>query len=94
MSTTTYKKKQVDTDFSGLGGMMKLMETLSGGKKSEKAGGNKQKIAVVYAVGEITEGKSSSEHFRRQHARLDHDGRGPQEGVRRSQGRGRRAADR
>ena len=33
------------------------MEAFSGGKKSEKSSG-KQKIAVVYAVGEITEGKS------------------------------------
>ena len=37
---------------------MKLMEAFSGGKKSETSS-NKQKIAVVYAVGEITEGKSS-----------------------------------
>ena len=58
----TYKKKQMDTDFSGLGGFVKLMEALSGGKKSEKSSG-KQKIAVVYAVGEITEGKSTSGLF-------------------------------
>ena len=32
---SAYKKKQVDTDFSGLGGFVKLMEALSGGKKSE-----------------------------------------------------------
>ncbi|MGO9110401.1 MAG: signal peptide peptidase SppA, partial [Thermoguttaceae bacterium] len=54
---TAYKKKQVDTDFSGIGGFVKLMEAFSGGKKSEGSGG-KQKIALVYAVGEITEGKS------------------------------------
>ncbi len=59
---TAYKNKQVDTDFSGLGGFVKLMEAFSGGKKSEK-GGSKQKIAVVYAVGEITEGKSRSSLF-------------------------------
>ncbi len=59
---TAYKKKQVDTDFSGIGGFVKLMEALSGGKKSEKGGG-KQKIAVVYAVGEIVEGKSRSGLF-------------------------------
>ncbi len=59
---TAYKNKQVDTDFSGFGGFVKLMEAFSGGKKSEK-GGSKQKIAVVYAVGEITEGKSRSSLF-------------------------------
>jgi protease-4 len=60
---TAYKKKQVDTDFTGLGGFVKLMEALGGGKKSERGGGSKQKIALVYAVGEITEGKSSSSLF-------------------------------
>ena len=59
---TAYKKKQIDTDFSGIGGFVKLMEVFSGGKKSEKSSG-KQKIAVVYAVGEITEGKSRSGLF-------------------------------
>jgi protease-4 len=59
---TAYKKKQAE-DYSGLGGFMKLMEALSGGKKSERSGGNKQKIAIVYAVGEITEGKSASGLF-------------------------------
>ena len=52
-----YKKKEIDTDFSGIGGFVKLMEALSGGQKSAKNSG-KQKIAVVYAVGEITEGRS------------------------------------
>ncbi len=59
---TAYKKKQIDSDFSGIGGFVKLMEALSGGKKSESSG-SKQKIAVVYAVGEITEGKSHSGLF-------------------------------
>lgn len=58
---TAYKKKQME-DFSGLGGFMKLMEALSGGKKSEHSS-SKQKIAVVYAVGEITEGKSRTSIF-------------------------------
>jgi protease-4 len=58
----TYKKKQAE-DYSGLGGFMKLMEALSGGKKSESGNSKKQKIAIVYAVGEITEGKSSSSLF-------------------------------
>lgn len=59
---TNYKKKQVDTDFSGLSGMMKLIELFSGGKPSEKAGA-KQRIALIYAVGEIVEGKSASSLF-------------------------------
>jgi len=59
---TAYKKKQVDTDFSGIGGFVKLMEAFSGGRKSEKSG-SKQKIAVVYAVGEITEGRSRNGLF-------------------------------
>ncbi len=58
----TYKKKQLDTDFSGIGGFVKLMEAFSGGKKSEKSSG-KRKIALIYAVGEIIEGKSSSSLF-------------------------------
>jgi protease-4 len=57
-----YKKKQIDTDFSGIGGFVKLMEAFSGGTKSQRGSG-KQKIAVVYAVGEITEGKSSTSIF-------------------------------
>ncbi|MGA2031089.1 MAG: signal peptide peptidase SppA [Thermoguttaceae bacterium] len=59
---TNYKKKQIDTDFSGLGGFMKLMELMMGGKPAEK-GGTKPKIAVVYAVGPITEGKSANDMF-------------------------------
>jgi protease-4 len=59
---TNYKKKRIETDFSGFSGMMKLFELFMGGKPSE-AGGNKQKIAVVYAVGPIMEGKSKSDMF-------------------------------
>ena len=59
---TNYKKKQVDTDFSGLGGFMKFMELLMGGKPSEK-GGKAKRIAVVYAVGPIMEGKSEESLF-------------------------------
>jgi protease-4 len=59
---TNYKKKQLDTDFSGLSGLMKLMELFSGSKTAEKTS-SKQKIAVVYAVGPIMEGKSNSDMF-------------------------------
>lgn len=56
---TNYKSKNIEADFSGFGGLMKFMELLTGGKPSETAG-KKQKIAVIYAVGMIMEGKSSS----------------------------------
>ncbi len=56
---TDYKKEKNDIDFSGIGGIMKLMELAFGGKTSEKASGPR-KIAVVYAVGMIVQGKSSS----------------------------------
>jgi protease IV len=59
---TNYKTKTIDTDFSGISGFMKLMEMMTGGKPSEKAG-KKQKIAVVYAIGTIMEGRSSSSIF-------------------------------
>jgi protease IV len=56
---TNYKTKNIEADFSGIGGLMKFMELLTGGKPSETAD-KKVKIAVVYAVGTIMEGKSSS----------------------------------
>ncbi len=55
---TDYKKEKIDTDFSGISGLMKLIEIFSGVKPS--AGDRKTKIAVIYAVGEIVEGKSST----------------------------------
>ncbi len=57
-----YKKQRIDTDFSGISGMMKFMEMLMGGKSAAETG-TKPKIAVVYAVGPITEGKSTSGPF-------------------------------
>jgi len=54
---TDYKKKKVDTDFSGITGMVKLMELFLGGKPSA-AISKQQKVALVYAVGPILEGKS------------------------------------
>jgi protease-4 len=59
---TNYMKKKVDMDFSGVSGMMKLIELIMGVKPSI-SGGKNPKIAVVYAVGAITEGKSSSSLF-------------------------------
>lgn len=57
-----YGKKAVDTDFSGIGGMMKFMQMLMGGESSEKSGKNK-KIAIVYASGVITDGESGGGLF-------------------------------
>jgi protease-4 len=57
-----YKKKQVDADFSGISGMVKLMELLFGGKTAEKTS-REQKIAVVYATGVIVEGSGTSDMF-------------------------------
>ncbi|MEN6457627.1 MAG: signal peptide peptidase SppA [Thermoguttaceae bacterium] len=64
---TNYKVKKVDTDFSGFSGMMKLMEMMMGGKSSTAAS-TKPKIAVVYAVGQIVEGKSTDDMFGNQSA--------------------------
>ncbi len=59
---TNYKKKRIDTNFSGIGGMMKMLELMMGGKPSE-ASSTKQKIAVVYASGPIVEGKGTGSMF-------------------------------
>ena len=80
---SNYKKK---TDrhrlLRHLGGMMKLMEMLMGGKPRRKPG-TKPKIAVVYAVGPIIEGKSGSDMFGECLDRLDHDRRRPAQSGRR-----------
>jgi protease-4 len=57
-----YGKRKVDTDFSGMMGMIKLMELIMGGQRG-KGAGQVQKIAVVYANGVITSGKSTSSLF-------------------------------
>ncbi len=54
-----YGKKEVDTDFSGPMGFFKLMQTMMGGDSSSTDRRGK-KIAVVYALGPITSGKSKS----------------------------------
>ncbi|MBN2476778.1 MAG: signal peptide peptidase SppA [Pirellulales bacterium] len=59
---TDYKKRKVDTDFSGISGMMRMMELLMGGKPSRSVGRD-PKIAVVYAVGPILLGKSTTDVF-------------------------------
>ncbi|MEN6404859.1 MAG: signal peptide peptidase SppA [Thermoguttaceae bacterium] len=59
---TTYKKKRINTDFSGFSGLMKMFEMMMGGKPSKPVS-QKQKIAVVYAVGTIVEGTSKNDMF-------------------------------
>lgn len=57
-----YGQKKVDTDFSGPMGFIKLMQAMMGGNSSAKRDEGK-KIAVVYALGPITTGKSQSDPF-------------------------------
>ncbi len=57
-----YGKKEVDTDFSGPMGFMKLMQLMMGGNSSSSDGHGK-KIAIVYAVGPISTGKSETNMF-------------------------------
>lgn len=57
-----YGQKEIDTDFSGPMGFLKLMQTMMGGGASTGRARGK-KIAVVYAVGAITTGKSQSSPF-------------------------------
>ncbi len=55
-----YAERKMDDDFSGLGGLVKLMELLSGQKQSGPMGKGKR-VAVVHVSGEIREGKSSDD---------------------------------
>jgi protease-4 len=57
-----YGKKEVDTDFSGPMGIVKLMQVMMGGGSSASQSRGK-KIAIIYAVGPISTGKSSSDLF-------------------------------
>jgi protease IV len=55
-----YAEKKFDQDFSGMGGLVKLMELLSGQKQAAPAGRHKR-IAVVHVTGQIREGKSADD---------------------------------
>lgn len=55
-----YGKKKSDTDFSGLAGMMKMMEMMMGIEQPKRKSSN-PKLAVIYASGMITTGKSQSD---------------------------------
>jgi protease-4 len=57
-----YGKKEVDTDFSGPMGLVKLMQVMMGGGASSAESRGK-KIAIIYAVGPIMTGKSQSDLF-------------------------------
>jgi protease-4 len=57
-----YGQKEVDTDFSGPMGFFKLMQAMMGGNPNSGTGRGK-KIAIVYAVGPIMTGKSTSDPF-------------------------------
>jgi protease-4 len=55
-----YAQRKFDQDFSGMTGLVKLMELLSGQKQVAPLGKNKR-IAVVHVTGEIREGKSTDD---------------------------------
>lgn len=57
-----YGRKQVDADFSGFAGFMKLMDAIMGNEPGKKVARG-QKIAIVYAVGPIMTGESKSGVF-------------------------------
>jgi protease-4 len=60
--TRNYGKKKLDTDFSGFAGMIKMMELLMGVEQPKRKNSN-PKIAVIYAQGMITTGKSQSDFW-------------------------------
>lgn len=55
-----YAEQKIDSDFSGIGGLVKLVEMLSG-QKQQSAGGKKKQVAIVHLTGEIKEGKGSDD---------------------------------
>lgn len=55
-----YGEQKVDEDFSGIGGLVKLVELLSGKKQSAPTGRDRQ-VAIIHLTGEIREGKGSDD---------------------------------
>jgi protease-4 len=55
-----YGKKKADMDFSGFGGMMKMMEMLMGVEQPKRKSSN-PKLAIIHASGMIMTGKSQSD---------------------------------
>ncbi|MGE3315819.1 MAG: S49 family peptidase, partial [Planctomycetaceae bacterium] len=58
--TRRYGKKKLDTDFSGFGGMVKMMNMMMGIDEPKRRTLT-PKVAVIHATGAITEGKSASD---------------------------------
>lgn len=59
---TKYGKKKIDTDFSGFGGMVKMMNLMMG-VEPKKAKGKDPVIAIVHVTGVIMPGKSAADMF-------------------------------
>eukprot|EP00913_Durusdinium_trenchii_P028494 g26722.t1 len=57
-----YGKKKIDNDFSGITGLVKMMNMLMGAESQGRAS-QRPKIAVIHATGMITTGSSSSSMF-------------------------------
>jgi protease-4 len=55
-----YALRKIDADFSGIGGLVKLGELLSGSPSASPAGKGRR-IAIVHVIGEIREGKSTDD---------------------------------
>jgi len=55
-----YGARKMDNDFSGIGGLVKLVELLSG-QASAGRGGKGRQVAIVHVAGEIREGKSTDD---------------------------------
>jgi protease-4 len=59
--TRGYAKKKIDTDFSGIAGMMKLMTLMMGGNANSGLTDPRPKVAVIYATGTIMTGSSRTD---------------------------------
>jgi len=57
-----YAAQKLDSDFSGIGGLVKLVELLSGQKQAAATGKDRQ-IAIVHLSGEIREGQGRDDLF-------------------------------
>jgi len=55
-----YAERKIDDDFSGIGGLVKLMELVSG-RGTSKPGGREKRVAIVHVAGEIRDGKSTDD---------------------------------
>lgn len=60
--TKGYGKKKMDTDFSGIAGMAKMMNLMMGTEPTTRKSSS-PKIAIINAVGPITSGNSQADFF-------------------------------